>query len=125
ISQAIAVEVQAAPRLMVTAKVAPTSLKPNGMAKYSVTVTNTGTAIAGNVDILITLPPVVTFLNSVTPFEGNASRSNPIDPVKGSVEVFYGGFNIPPASSAGPGIITVAFMVQVVARPPAGAYPLT
>jgi uncharacterized repeat protein (TIGR01451 family) len=124
ISAPIFVEVQAAPRLALTAKVSPSTLAAGGMAKYSITLTNTGTGIAGNVGILITLPPVVVFQSSVTPFGGNASRSNPSDPARGSVEVFYGGFNVPPASSVGPGFVTLAFIAQVVAKPTPGAYTL-
>jgi uncharacterized repeat protein (TIGR01451 family) len=124
ISAPISVEVQAAPRLGLTAKVSPSMLVAGAMTKYSVTVTNTGTAIASNVDVLVTLPPVMVFLQSVTPFGGNASRSNPTEPARGSVEVFYGGFNVPPASSIGPGFITLSFIAQVVAKPTSGSYPL-
>ena len=124
ISAPISVEVQPAPRLGLTAKVSPSTVVAGDKARYSVTVTNTGTAIASKVDVLITLPPVAVFLNSVTPFAGNASRSSPSDPSRGSVEVFYGGFNVPPASTVGPGFITLAFIAQVVAKPTSGAYPI-
>ncbi|TMB92435.1 MAG: DUF11 domain-containing protein [Chloroflexi bacterium] len=124
ISAPISIEVLAAPRLGLTARVSPSTVVAGDMAKYSITVTNTGTAIASNVDVLVTLPPVAVFLKSVTPFAGNASRSNPSDPARGSVEVFYGGFNVPPASSVGPGFITLTFIAQVVAKPTSGSYPL-
>jgi hypothetical protein len=65
------------------------------------------------------------FQASVTPFQGNASRNNPVDPVKGGVEVFYGGFTIPAASSGGPGYVVVAFTTQVVARPAGGTFPIS
>jgi uncharacterized repeat protein (TIGR01451 family) len=125
VSKQLSVTVQASPHLGVTAKVSGSNtLKAGDKTRYSITVTNTGTAIAGNVDILVTLPPVVTFQESVTPFLGNASRSKPVDPVKGSIVVFYGGFNIPSASSVGPGLITVVFTVQVVPKPSTGSFPL-
>ena len=38
--------------------------------------------------------------------------------------MFYGGFNVPPASSVGPGFITLTFIAQVVAKPTSGSYQL-
>jgi len=68
---------------------------------------------------------VMTFQKSVTPFIGNASRSRAIDPVKGAVEVFYSGWLLPAASSAGPGLVTVVFDAQVVARPAGGMFTVS
>jgi uncharacterized repeat protein (TIGR01451 family) len=124
-SSPLPVTVNASPKLSVTATVSPTALKGNSVATYRITITNSGNGVAKNVSALIALPPVVGFAQSVTPFSGNASRANPVDPVKNSVEVFYGGFELPPDSSTGPGIINIVFKATVVGRPAKGMYSLS
>ena len=124
LSQPIQVKVRPAPRLNVSATVSMQSLKARDTTTYSVTVTNSGSDIAGNVGVLITLPPVMSFQRSVMPFRGNATRNNAVDPVRGSVLVFYSGFVLPPASSAGPGFIDIVFIAQVAAHPAAGSFQI-
>ena len=98
--------------------------KGGSTATYRVTLSNAGTGPANNVALLVALPPIMTFQKSVTPFAGNVSRSKAIDPVKGAVEVFYSGWLLPAASSAGPGLVTVVFIAQVVAMPSGGTYTI-
>lgn len=117
--------VNGSPKLDVNARVQAGTLFAGNTATYLVTITNTGTGAAENVTLLLTLPGVLSFQKSNTPFTGNASRSNPIDPVAGSVEVFYSGWTLPAASNAGPGIVNVSFVAKVSAGPPSGAYPCT
>ncbi len=124
-SKPLSFAVKPAPRLSVNARVDAGALKAASTTTYRVTITNTGSDTAGDVGLLVALPPVMEFQTSVTPFQGNASRNNPVDPVKGGVEVFYGGFTIPAASSAGPGYVVVAFTAQVVARPAGGTFPIS
>ena len=114
-----------APKLDVSARVQAAVLQANASATYAVTITNSGTGPANGIGLLITLPPVMTFQRSITPFRGNASRNNPIDPLRGAVEVFYSGWTLPGGSNAGPGIITVVFVATVGARPPSGTYSIT
>lgn len=116
--------VKPSPRLGVSARVDTNTLKPSATTTYRVTITNTGSDTASDVGLLVTLPPVLVFQSSDTPFAGNASRNNPVDPVKGTVEVFYGGFVLPAASSGGPGFVVVAFTAQVVPRPVNGSFPI-
>ncbi len=123
VSHPIQVEVNEAPRLGVTASVGPTSVHPGGEVTYRVTVTNTGSGIAPDVDVLVTLPPALTFQSSIMPFVGNASVEQPILPVKGAVLVFYGGFELPSQTSLGPGKVTIEFIAQCVANPGKGVYP--
>jgi hypothetical protein len=123
-SSPLAVNVAAAPKLGVTATVSPATLRAYSVATYRVTITNSGDGVAHDVSALIALPPVMGFEQSVTPFRGNAGRVNPVDPVKDSVEVFYAGFELPPDSSAGPGIVTIVFKATVVAAPVRGTYPV-
>jgi uncharacterized repeat protein (TIGR01451 family) len=124
LSQPIQLKVRPAPRLNVSATVSTQSLKARDKTMYSVTVTNSGSDIAGNVAVLVTLPPVMSFQGSVTPFKGNATRNNAVDPVRGSVLVFYSGFVLPPASSVGPGFVDIVFIAQVASHPAAGSFPI-
>jgi uncharacterized repeat protein (TIGR01451 family) len=123
-SQTTGVRVTPAPHLGVQAATDKTTLNPNDTVLYRLTITNTGSAVAGNIGVLISLPPALAFQRSRGPFSGNGSRTNPIDPVKGSVELFYGGFVLPAASSAGPGFVTIAFDAQVTAKAAGGMYTL-
>ena len=124
-SNPIKFTVTGAPRLDVSARVQAGTLHGNSTATYVVTITNAGTGPAGNLSLLVTLPPVMTFQKSVTPFAGNASRNKPIDPVKGSVEVFYSGWTLPGASGAGPGFLAVVFAATVALHPVAGVFTIT
>lgn len=116
--------VNGSPKLDVSARVQAGTLFAGNTATYIVTVTNTGTGAAESVALLVTLPGVLSW-QKTNSFNGNASRNNPIDPVKGSVEVYYSTWTVPAASSAGPGILGVTFVAQVSAAPPSGAYPCT
>jgi uncharacterized repeat protein (TIGR01451 family) len=116
--------VQGAPKLDVSARVQAGTLTAGSVATYAVTITNNGTGPAEGVALLITLPPVMTW-QKTNAVNGNGSRSNPIDPVKGSVEAFYSGWTLPAASGSGPGVITVSFTAAVSAQPPTGSYTIT
>jgi len=123
-SRPLTLELTPAAQLSITATVQPGTVAAGQTATYKVTITNSGDGSAADVQVLITLPPVLQFQQSVTPFAGNASRNSPIDPTKGSEEVFYAGFTIPPGSNVGPGFVSIVFKAQVAAQPAGGAYPL-
>lgn len=123
-SDALKLTVNGSPKLDVSTRVQAGTLFAGNTATYQVTVTNTGTGAAENVTLLITLPPMMTF-QKTSATSGNASRNNPIDPIKGSVEVYYSAWTIPAGSSGGPGILNVAFVTQVSAGPPGGTYTCT
>ncbi|MBV9100554.1 MAG: DUF11 domain-containing protein [Candidatus Dormibacteraeota bacterium] len=124
LGKSLSLAVKPSPHLGASARVDTTMLNPSATTTYRVTITNTGSDTASDVGLLVTLPPVLVFQASA-PFSGNASRNNPVDPIKGTVEVFYGGFVLPAASTAGPGYVTVAFTAQVVPRPVNGSYPIS
>ena len=124
-SNDVGFSVNGAPKLGVNARVQAATLYGNSSATYQVTITNTGTGSAQGVTVLMTLPPVLTWQKSVTPFNGNASRSSPIDPVKGSVLVFYSGWTLPAASSSGPGIVNIVFVASTSGSPASGNYAST
>jgi uncharacterized repeat protein (TIGR01451 family) len=123
-SQPLQVEVNEAPRLGLTAAVSPTSVHPGGEVTYRIDVTNTGSGISPNVDVFVTLPPALQFQTTIMPFGGNASIEQLILPVKGAVVAFYGGFELPPQTSLGPGKLVIQFIVQCVPDPGKGVYPI-
>jgi uncharacterized repeat protein (TIGR01451 family) len=121
-SRPLQVEVNEAPRLGVTASVGPTTVHPDGQVTYRVTVTNKGTGIAPTVDVLVTLPPVLEYQSTIQPFGGNASEESLIQPVKGAYIVFYGGFELPPQTTLGPGTLTIQFIAQCIPHPGSGVF---
>lgn len=123
-SRPIQVAINEAPRLAVSASVGPSSVHPDGQVTYRVTVTNKGTGIAPTVDVLVTLPPVLQFQSSIMPFGGNASEESLITPVKGAYLVFYGGFELPPQTTLGPGTLTIEFIAQCIPQPGKGVFTI-
>jgi uncharacterized repeat protein (TIGR01451 family) len=121
-SRPLQVEVNEAPRLGVTASVGPTSVHPNGQVTYRVTVTNKGTGIAPTVEVLLTLPPVLEYQSTIQPFGGNASEESLIQPTKGAYIVFFGGFELPPQTTLGPGTLTIQFIAQCIPDPGKGVF---
>jgi hypothetical protein len=88
-------------------------------------VSNTGSGEAADLSLLVTLPPVVDYLSTTTPFGGNASEGSLITPNPDSLEVFYSGFTVPAASGSGPGYLDISFKAMVVSAPVGGTYPIT
>jgi uncharacterized repeat protein (TIGR01451 family) len=123
-SQPLQVEVNQAPRLGLTASVSPTSVHPGGQVTYRIDVTNDGSGISPDVDVLVTLPPALQFQSTIMPFGGNSSIEQLILPVKGAVVAFYGGFELPPQTSLGPGKLVIQFIVQCISDPGKGVFPV-
>jgi hypothetical protein len=123
-SHPVQVAINEAPRLSVSASVGPSSVHPNGQVTYRVTVTNKGTGIAPTVDVLVTLPPVLQYQSTITPFGGNSSVESLISPVLGAYLVFYGGFEIPPQTTLGPGTLTIEFIAQCIPLPGKGVFTI-
>ena len=123
-SRPIQLAINEAPRLGVSASVGPSSVHPNGQVTYRVTVTNKGTGIAPTVDVLVTLPPVLQYQSTIMPFGGNSSVESLISPVKGGYLVFYGGFEVPPQTTLGPGTLTIEFIAQCIPNPGKGVFTI-
>jgi uncharacterized repeat protein (TIGR01451 family) len=99
----------------------PGTVARGGTVIYQVRVINSGTGNATDVGVLVTLPPVMTYAGSITPFAGNGSRNRGVDPIRNTLEVFLDGFTLPPLSNAGPGFVVIVFKATVLgAAPPAG-----
>lgn len=104
----------AAAKLSVLVSVNPTSERRGGTVTYEVRVSNSGTGNADDVGVLVTLPPVLTFASSITPFAGNGTRNKGVNPIANSLEVYYDGFLLPANSNAGPGFVVVVFKANVL-----------
>ena len=74
--------------------------------------------------MLVTLPPVLQYQSTIMPFGGNASVESLISPVKGAYLVFYGGFELPPQTSLGPGTLTIEFIAQCIPNPGKGVFTI-
>ncbi|MBJ7609483.1 MAG: hypothetical protein JF887_08655 [Candidatus Dormibacteraeota bacterium] len=116
--------VDAAAKLTAVVNVGPSTAVHGNTVTYQVRLNNQGTGNAKNVAVLITLPPVLTFTNSVTPFGGNGTRNKGVDPIKNTLEVYYDGFLLPPLSNAGPGFVVIVFKAAIVATAAPGTYPV-
>jgi uncharacterized repeat protein (TIGR01451 family) len=108
------VVVDAAAKISAVVSVSPSTVKRGGTVTYQVRVINGGTGPARDIGVLITLPPVMIFAQSVTPFAGNGTRGKGVDPIKSSLEVFYDGFTLPPLSNAGPGYVVIVFKATIL-----------
>ena len=107
------VQVTAAASLSALVSANPTTVRRGGTVTYEVRITNSGTGNAADVGVLVTLPSVMTFAGSVTPFAGNGSRHGGVNPIANTLEVFYDGFTLPPISAGGPGFVVVVFRATV------------
>lgn len=118
------VQVVAAPHLAGLISVSPTSATKGGTVTYQVRITNDGTGNATDVAVLVTLPPALSFSASVTPFAGNGTRNNGVDPIKNTVLVYYDGFLLPPLSNGGPGYVVIVFKATIAATATPGTFPV-
>ena len=124
IGPSTSVSVDPAADLAVTVTAEQTKAKPGETISYRAVITNQGTGPGQSVDLLLTLPPGLGFDKTLT-ISGNASRSSPVDPTPGSLEVFYGGFTVPAGSGASPGLLTITFRAKVVDNAAGGRYPIS
>jgi uncharacterized repeat protein (TIGR01451 family) len=115
------VTVVAAAKVSALVTASPATIARGGTVIYQVRVINSGTGNATDVGVLVTLPPVMTYAGTITPFAGNGSRNRGVDPIRNTLEVFLDGFTLPPLSNAGPGFVVIVFKATVLgAGPPAG-----
>lgn len=91
--------------------VTPRTVHRNQDVLYRVVIDNLGSGPAAGLSILITLPPGLDFLRTEQ-IQGNASRNRPVDPIPGSLLVYYGGFTVPAKTSAGPGTVVITLRAR-------------
>jgi uncharacterized repeat protein (TIGR01451 family) len=110
--------------LNLTIAAVPNRVKRDDDVTYLLTVTNDGSGPTSGVDVLVTLPDILAFKQTVR-LGGNTSRSKPTDPAPGAIVLDYGGFTIPPAGSSGPGRLTITFKAHVVPSAYMGRYTVS
>jgi uncharacterized repeat protein (TIGR01451 family) len=98
--------------------------KRGDLVHYHVTVINRGSGPAKSVGILVTLPGAIVF-EKTEHVEGNFTRTDPIDPTRGALLVYYGGYNLPAASDAQPGSLAIIFSARVLPTALAGRDSVT
>jgi uncharacterized repeat protein (TIGR01451 family) len=118
------VTLTSAPILQIAVNAEQGAVAPGQDLLYKVQVINAGSGSASGVAIMITLPQGLAFTHTET-IAGNASRNAPIDPVRGTLLVFYSGFVIPALSDAGPGLVSITFRVHAQDRITGGRYTVT
>lgn len=116
--------VEPRPALTVTAAAASAQVTTGSLVAYVVSVTNVGSAVAKNVVVSVSLSPGFLY-NTTTGYEGNSVRVSAIDPPANSLLPVWSGWDIPPASGAGPGLLRVTFQARVLSAVAPGVYNLT
>lgn len=119
------IDVASAARLGASVTVSPSTVNPSGTVTYVIRVTNTGTGIADQVGVLVSLPPWLAYSKSNQPFAGNGTRNGAVDPHPNAVLPFFGGFTLPPQGTGGPGYVAISFTAAVVPEAVAGTYPVS
>lgn len=124
VGQGAKVSLVPAPTLQLTVSAEQGAVSPGQDLIYRINVINSGSGAAQGVDILVTLPQGLTFSHTES-IQGNSSRNTPIDPVRGTVLVFYSGFVIPALSDAGPGLVNITFRAHAQSKITGGRYTVT
>ena len=116
------VVVAAVPHLSVALAADPGTIRAKATVTYRVTVTNDGTGSADGVSVLVSLPGAFTYTDTAG-VGGNSARSDPVNPIKNSSLVHFGGFTIPAHSDAGPGVLVITFHSLCLTGTAPGLYP--
>jgi len=123
-SVALPLKLTAAPQLSALVSVSPSQAVPGEDVTYKVTVINSGTGPAGEVSVLVTLPPVFIYDGGVA-ITGDSGRTGGTDAVEGSVLPYFDGFEVPAQNGSTPGRLTISFDAQVLSGVGAqGSYPV-
>jgi uncharacterized repeat protein (TIGR01451 family) len=120
----LATQLQPSSDLTMAIAVDETSVKRGDLVHYHVSILNRGSGPAGGVGVLVTLPGGLVF-DKTQHLDGNYTRSSPVDPISGALVVYYGGWALPPSSSARPGTLTIVFTAKVLPTALGGKYPVT
>jgi uncharacterized repeat protein (TIGR01451 family) len=120
----LGIVVEPRPALTVTAAAASAQVTTGSLVTYVVSVTNVGSAVAKNVVVSVSLAPGFLY-TTTTGYEGNGVRVASIDPPANSLLPLWSGWDIPPANSAGPGLLRLTFQARVLPAVAPGVYNLT
>lgn len=116
--------VEPRPALTVTAAAASAQVTTGSLVTYVVSVTNVGSAVAKSVVVSVSLAPGFLY-STTTGYEGNSVRVASIDPPANSLLPLWSGWDIPPASPAGPGLLRLTFQARVLPAVAPGVDNLT
>jgi hypothetical protein len=113
--------VASAPQMNLQLRASPAAVVAGELLTYDLVVTNTGSGSAPETSVGVTLPDDFDYTAAITT-SGNAGTDGATIPTVGSEEPVWTGFDIPGASSAGPGLLSITFSVTVLAAVPGGSY---
>jgi uncharacterized repeat protein (TIGR01451 family) len=116
--------VEPRPALALTAAAAAAQVNSGSVVSYVVSVTNVGSAVAHGVAVSVSLAPGFLY-STTTAVEGNSVRISSIDPPGNSLLPLWSSWDIPPAASAGPGLLRITFQARVLPGVTPGLYNLT
>jgi uncharacterized repeat protein (TIGR01451 family) len=117
----LSLTISPAPSLNVQLRVSPAAVAAGERVTYQVVVTNTGSGEAPNTSVGITLPDEFDYASS-SGTSGNASLGGASFPTVGTEVPIWSGIDVPGAGSAGPGILSMSFTVEVLPTVPHGIY---
>ncbi|MGA2872662.1 MAG: hypothetical protein ABSF27_03620 [Candidatus Dormibacteria bacterium] len=117
----LSLAVTAAPQLKLQLEVSPAVVVAGDLLTYQLVVTNTGTGAAPDTSMGVTLPDDFDYGGAITT-SGNAGTDGATFPTLGTEVPVWTGFDLPGASSAGPGLVSLSFSVTVLATVPDGSY---
>jgi len=110
-----------APSLNFQLRASPSAVVAGERLTYQLIVTNTGSGQALNTSLGVTLPGDFDYV-AAAGSSGNASLGNATFPNAGTEIPTWSDINVPGAGSAGPGILSLSFTVEVLAIVPQGIY---
>ena len=117
----LSLTISPAPSLNLQLRVSPAAVAAGERVTYQVVVTNTGSGEAPNTSVGITLPDEFDYASS-SGTSGNASLGGASFPTVGTEVPVWSGIDVPGAGSAGPGILSMSFTVEVLPTVPHGIY---
>jgi len=117
----LALTISPAPALNVQLRASPTTVAAGQRLTYEVVITNTGSGEAPDTSVGVTLPDDFDYVGAAGS-SGNASVANATFPNTGTEIPVWSGIDVPGASSSGPGILSLSFIVEVLPIDPRGIY---
>ncbi len=110
-----------APSLHFTLSASPSTVTVGSAVTYHAVVTNTGSGAASGVSVSVSLPEQFLY-TATSSLSGNAGTGGITYPTVQTLVPIWVGFTIPGRGSGGPGVLNIAFQVQVQKVVPTGIY---
>ncbi len=116
--------VEPRPSLTLAAAASSPQVNAGDSVAYVMSVSNVGSAVAHGVVLSASLAPGFLY-TATTAIEGNSVRVTAIDPPGNSLLPLWSAWDIPPATSTGPGLLRITFQARVLPGVAPGLYNLT